>query len=263
MSERIPRRVLTGDVEVSKRPMLSYFELHSHHYFEIEINISGNGVQILNGTEYDLGRGWVTLLTTTDFHEVAHSDDVYTYNISFNENCISEHITDRLMNISGNISFKADDDEYDKLIHLAELIRTDDRRDEEYSRNLLDCLVMRILRNFSSDKKTAPVTSDALIHKAVTYMLIHFRETLTLDAVAAYVNLNKSYFCKAFSREIGTTPMNYLSELRLDYAKKLLLSSGLTVTEICFACGYSSLSNFLKAFKGRFGMSPSNIRCKQ
>lgn len=260
MLKKIPRRVLQSDVEVSKRPMLSFFELHSHDYFEIEINISGEGVQLLNGAEYKLGRGWVTLLTTTDFHEVVHSEDVCTYNISFNENCISEHITERIMNVSGNICFLAEGSEYDKFIHLAELVMTDDRTNADYSRNLLDCLVMLILKNVSDEEKNIIQSSDSLIHKAITYMRIHFRENLTLDTVAAYVNLNKSYFCKIFAREIGTSPISYLSALRLDYAKKLLLSSRLTVTEICFACGYSSLSNFLKAFKIKFGISPTDMR---
>ena len=163
ISGKIPRRVLQNNIEISKRQMLSYFEMHSHDYFEIELITSGTGTQLLNGTEYKLYKGYVSLMTNTDFHGIVYADNVETYNISFSENCISEHITDSIMN-------------------------TD------------------------------------------------FKET-------------------------GTSPMSYLAKLRLDYAQKMLLSTKLTVTEICFASGFTSLSNFLKAFKNRFGVSPSGMRC--
>ena len=117
----------------------------------------------------------------------------------------------------------------------------------------------------SIDKKTnkAKNSSKVLMHKASLYMRMHFRDNLSLDDIASYVNLNSSYFCKIFHSEMGTSPKQYLSALRLEYAKKLLSITDLPVIEICFACGYNSLSNFLKAFKQKYGFSPKCIRSRE
>lgn len=52
-----------------------------------------------------------------------------------------------------------------------------------------------------------------------------------------------------FRKYTGKTYSEYLTELKLDYSKKLLLTTDLSITDICFSSGFSSVSNFLKAFK--------------
>ena len=127
-------------------------------------------------------------------------------------------------------------------------------------------MVMLILKHIKiADKKTNKQknSSKVLMHKASLYMRMHFRDNLSLDDIASYVNLNSSYFCKIFHSEMGSSPKQYLSALRLEYAKKLLSITDLPVIEICFACGYNSLSNFLKAFKQKYGFSPKFIRSRE
>ena len=59
---------------------------------------------------------------------------------------------------------------------------------------------------------------------------------------------------------MGKTYKEYMNALKLDYAKKLVVTSNAPVKEICFASGFNSLTNFLKAFKEHFGMSPGTMR---
>ena len=62
---------------------------------------------------------------------------------------------------------------------------------------------------------------------------------------------------------MGITVFRYLAELRIDYAKKLLDSTGDSVTEICFSCGYTSIPNFMKDFKRITGMSPLKYKARE
>lgn len=253
-------------ISVIRKTVCENFKLHWHDFFEIEIIIDGSASQILNGKKYDLKRGYVYLLTTTDFHEILMDSPLESYNIMFDESILSEGLVDKIMNIKDNLICLFEGEELDKIIHLAELLRLENQYDEEYINNLLDCMVMLILKHIKiADKKTNKQknSSKVLMHKASLYMRMHFRDNLSLDDIASYVNLNSSYFCKIFHSEMGTSPKQYLSALRLEYAKKLLSITDLPVIEICFACGYNSLSNFLKAFKQKYGFSPKCIRSRE
>ena len=59
---------------------------------------------------------------------------------------------------------------------------------------------------------------------------------------------------------MGVTMRSYLTELRLRRAAELLENSDMSVTTVCFACGYSSLSHFLRAFHQKYGASPGQYR---
>ena len=267
MKNTVPKKILVSThlenspVKVSKSIHTSSFELHWHDFFEIEIITGGKGVQILNGKEYPIRKGQISLLTTTDFHEFITSSEYRQYNIRISESVISETNLEKLISLNENIICYLDDKTLKKAIYLAELIDMEkDEPDEHYMCNLIDCLITLILKNFRKTGSVEQKTSKMLMHKASLYMRMHFRENLPLNNIASYVNLNPSYFCRFFANEIGMSPKKYLAGLRLEYAKKLLKTTNANVTEICFASGYTSLSNFLKSFKLKYGLTPKQMR---
>jgi AraC-like DNA-binding protein len=77
-----------------------------------------------------------------------------------------------------------------------------------------------------------------------------------LEMLAAEVGCGAYYLSRVFSRETGLTIPQYLREIRLDRAEKLLRSGRYNVTQAAFAVGYQSLSHFSKAFWERFGCCP-------
>jgi AraC-like DNA-binding protein len=82
---------------------------------------------------------------------------------------------------------------------------------------------------------------------------------IDLNEIAAKAQFSKYYFIKLFSRYYGRTPYQYLREKRLEIAKdKIRL--GLSVTEACFAVGFTSLPSFSAAFLKAFGKSPSEYK---
>ena len=101
------------------------------------------------------------------------------------------------------------------------------------------------------------------IKQATLFMHERFKRKLTLAEIASAVHLSPSYLSELFSREMGITVFRYLAELRIDYAKKLLDSTGDSVTEICFSCGYTSIPNFMKDFKKITGFSPLKYKTRE
>ncbi len=99
----------------------------------------------------------------------------------------------------------------------------------------------------------------ALVHlrRARDHADRHFAEPLDLQQLAAVATLSKYHFHRLFSATYGVTPAEYLSQRRIERAQDLLRSTNLTVTEVCFAVGFSSLGSFSTRFRDLVGESPS------
>ena len=82
-----------------------------------------------------------------------------------------------------------------------------------------------------------------------------YAEPLTLEDLAASANLSKYHFLRLFKATYGITPMEYVSQRRIERAQDLLRATNLTVTEVCFAVGFSSLGSFSSRFRALVGES--------
>jgi AraC-like DNA-binding protein len=87
-----------------------------------------------------------------------------------------------------------------------------------------------------------------------------YAEPLDLDALAREAGYSRFHFARSFRDTYGLTPRVYLSARRVERARELLRTANLTVTEICYLVGFSSLGSFSARFKGEVGLSPSEYR---
>ena len=87
-----------------------------------------------------------------------------------------------------------------------------------------------------------------------------YAEPLDLDAMAAEAGYSRYHFARAFTTAYGETPRAYLTRRRIERAKTLLRTANLSVTEICFLVGFSSLGSFSTRFRDQVGWSPSEYR---
>jgi len=99
-----------------------------------------------------------------------------------------------------------------------------------------------------------------LVQQAVTIIRERFFEPLTLDDLAQSVMVSKFHFLRVFSRVTGVTPGRFLTAVRLQEAKRLLLSTSLNVADISAQVGYSSTGCFTRRFTELVGLSPTQYR---
>ncbi|MBZ5856316.1 AraC family transcriptional regulator [Flavihumibacter profundi] len=94
------------------------------------------------------------------------------------------------------------------------------------------------------------------------YRFVHenFRNDIQLKDVAQLTNLTPQSFCRLFKKRNNIHFVEYLNQVRISNACKLLLDSDWTVSEIAYNCGYKTISNFNKLFKETTGHSPKNYR---
>jgi AraC-like DNA-binding protein len=99
-----------------------------------------------------------------------------------------------------------------------------------------------------------------VITKAKQYIEDHHMEDLSLGEVAQAVHTSIFYFCKLFKKVLGLNFTEYVSRVRTEKAKNLLLNPNLRISEIAYEVGFQSLTHFNRVFKQVVGESPSEYR---
>lgn len=101
----------------------------------------------------------------------------------------------------------------------------------------------------------------AEIRKAKEYIALNYADPeLRLVAIAAHAGLSPAHFSHVFKQAVGMSLTRYLQGVRVLEAKSLLDRTGKSVSEICFACGFNSLSNFIRVFRMHTSATPGEYK---
>jgi AraC family transcriptional regulator len=109
-------------------------------------------------------------------------------------------------------------------------------------------------------RHVALATHTQAVERAIQTMHTHLHELLTLEDLASVACLSPSHFHRVFCRLIGIPPGEFLSALRFQAAWRLLVTTSLSVTDICFEVGYTSIGSFTSRFTHLVGLSPRLLR---
>lgn len=108
---------------------------------------------------------------------------------------------------------------------------------------------------------SATVNSDQNVSaEVIRYINNNIHKQFTVQELADHVNLSPYYFSRLFKKEVGHAPLDYVSLTKINYAKMMLRTTTLSITEIAESLGYSSSASFINAFKLRRGISPKKYR---
>jgi AraC-like DNA-binding protein/ligand-binding sensor protein len=99
-----------------------------------------------------------------------------------------------------------------------------------------------------------------MIRRARAYILANQADPIDLDKVAQAMHVSTFYFCKMFKKATGLTFTDYLSRVRVEKAKTLLLNPHLRISEIAYDVGFQSLTHFNRMFRKIVGESPTTYR---
>src|ERR1700712_3298224 len=98
------------------------------------------------------------------------------------------------------------------------------------------------------------------IARVQAYVVDHIDQPYTVERMAEVAAMSPRYFARAFQRDVGVTPMQYVHNARIDHARKLLESCALPLKVVASRCGFGSPRHMRKLFSERIGMSPVQYR---
>ena len=255
------------------------FPIHFHDDYELNFIETGRGVRRVVGDSIEvIGDYELTLIAGSGLEHAweqgdCHEDNVREITIQFPPGLLGDSLLDRdqfasikkmmeRASLGLNFSMKAIMKVYPMLDELASM--------SESFEKFLACL--KILYELSLDTEARVLssssyanadTSDAesrRITKVKDYISKNYSEPLSLEEVASLVGMSPSSFSRFFKHRTGRGFVDYVIDIRLGNAARMLVDTTTGISEICYACGFNNLSNFNRAFKARRGYSPRDFR---
>jgi AraC-like DNA-binding protein len=274
---RTPERLLSKNFLTLSSPFRIYkhvidhrIETHWHEFFEMAFVVSGKGTHILNGEPFPLERGMAFVLTTADFHEIIpdEGETIYLYDFIFEDSFIRPALTEMLFEHASHCAHTFEGAMVDAI--EAEFARIWDetqlwqRGSDMIVQGCFERILIELFRQIGQKRLAADSVFVSAVHpsirKSVIYIQHHFREPITLHKVSEHVGLSANYFSECFRKQTGTSFQVHLQEKRLQFARALLCSTPLPITEICYASGFNTIPNFERSFKRKFDLAPREYR---
>ena len=247
---------------------------HWHSHWEINRVAGGNGLYIINGTQYTIQQGDIVLIPPQQLHRVCGTDQLlleafhletpHQMNGWWAEDMSSvihrigqtvPHVLYRSMPQCGLLS--------EVLMDVKQELA---QREFGYV-SIVQAQYMRLLSLLSryaskplSSYTPAPSRGVQTVKEVIRVMEGQLAFPWTLKKLSDLAHLSPSRFSALFQQTVGTSPLDYLIRLRLTYAAQLLTSSNEKIIEIAAESGFRNLSNFNRLFKDHFQMSPSELR---
>ena len=254
------------------------YPIHNHEVFELNFVEHAAGVRRIVGDSSEvIGEYDLVLITSPDLEHVweqntCNSDDIHEITIQFDLG-MSE---DSLFGRNPFISLRKMMNEARKGIAFPmsaimkvykELVSLSTVKDGFYAvmqfmsilYELSRCEGVRTLAS-SSYAKIAVEDDSRRILKVKSFIAQNYMDELRLKQLADIAGMSSSAFSRFFKLHTGRNLSEYIIDIRLGYAARLLVDTSRSISEISFECGFNNLSNFNRIFKRKKGCSPSEFR---
>lgn len=248
-----------------KQPNHFFTNYFIRHDYCIQYVINGKGEYFINNKLYKLRKNTLFLLPKKRNHYYkADPMDPYDYYwIHFNGSGFENFL--KAIHLSEDFPVLYDVENPNIENRFAELLETCLMQTSPHQNLLILSKCYALLFELLSGTKTAaqPMLNTFLpaVEQAVNYIAEHFTEKISLNDIAHFTHSGKCYLADIFKKSTGLSPIQYLIQYRISYACQLL-KTNMTITEICYKCGFSELTNFLIRFKKIIGCTPTQYRKK-
>lgn len=234
------------------------FNMKPHKHFALEIMyLLGGGAEIeVKGERFPLKKGNLVLIDSLIDHKLYVKAKGHILNLEISP--LSQNIKGKL---SALLPTKFSDEKFLMLSDNSGISDCMKRILSELSKKnndelLINLRVMELFRLISQSYINENF-DNPLISKAITFIDSNFSSTLTIPQIANYVKLNRSYLQRQFKIATNQTIVDYIANLRIEKAKKLMTATSLPIVDIAIDVGYNSRQSFFKAFKKITGVSPT------
>ena len=254
------------------------YPLHRHKEFELNFIQNGKGVRrIVGDSVEEIGDYELVLVGGEELEHVweqgsCQSKDIREITIQFSGDIFGNELLSKnqfasiqrmLRRAEHGLSFPLST--IRKVYSILDDIANDNERFVQFLKSLY------ILYELSVSEGTRVLASSSFAHsprkvesrrveKVRQYIDEHYSDQLKLADLAALVGMNPVSFSRFFHQRTGRTLSEYIVDIRLGHAARMLVDTSKTVSEICYECGFNNLSNFNRTFKARRNCTPRDFR---
>ena len=227
----------------------------------------GYGTFKFNGKVYNLKQGDIfILLKGMQVEYVASIDDPWEYYwIGFSGSNANEYLNRTSITNSCVANCEENSKIPQIILNMCEISKTynPSRSDDILLLKELYSLLYALIEEFPKPFEYKDKELHTYIQDALNFINSNYMHSITVQEIADYVNLSRSYLYKMFIKNLGISPQRYLINLRMYKATLLLKSTKLPIGEVASNVGYSDSLLFSKTFSKHFSMSPLNYRNNQ
>ncbi len=253
--------------------------LHHHDFYECYFFISGDVTYLAEGKAYSLNPGDIILINSTELHQAIINNQIEPYErivLWINKSFLKTLSTDIT-----NLSRCFEDPNKETVIRvsfemqqniksiLQKIIVFENYKgigsDLLYKAYIIELLVnLNMLLYSNNDKLNVGIKKNNLIDEIIEYINNQIDEEITIDQLSEHFFISKFHLLREFKKYSGTTLHKYIVQKKLIQAKHLILT-GLPITNVYKQCGFGDYSNFFRAFKSEYGVTPKHfyeVMCK-
>lgn len=236
------------------------YHAHMHRQVEIFYVLDGAIEIAISGQKKLLGKGMVSIAFPNVVHETFTPEHSSAVMIIFNHTLLPDFSAEFNTQIP-KIPFLTCPQNAEQFSLLADglLENTQNNTDIRISKGYLYLLTAMILSQVPLARQENPYDSAGICQDISNYLNQHFTEELSLSQLADALGYSKYHISHIFREKFGCSYNDHLKRLRAEYAMGLLTHSELSMTDICFASGFSSLRSFYRAFHEIYGTSPRSM----
>ena len=241
------------------------YPLHTHDFFEFFYIVSGRAIHNINGEKQLIQDGDLTLIRPDDVHryEFINNWDIEIISIGFSKEEFSSAISylgaDEQYIVSSEFPLIVSFSGYGRTDMLKKLIEIANKEHGTERKTYFRRLLVEILYKFLTEGKRESVIIPEHILEIVTEMSKNENYTAGLKRMLKISCISQEHLTREFRKYLDLTPTEFINLKRLDYAAQLLSESSMEIVDVCFACGFKSVSHFYHKFKERFGCSPARF----
>lgn len=269
------QKMLTNDYEIFhySDTKLNKVNLHHHDFYECYLFLAGDVTYMIEGKAYTLLPGDIILINSRELHQpiinsmavpyeriVLWINKVFLDSLSSDETDLKRCFEDTAK--ENVIRAKPEDQQNIKII-LNKLLSLESYnglgRELLYQSYIVELFVyFNILLFQNNIKLNIEIKNSNLISEIIIYINNHLEDEISIDELSNQFFISKFHLLREFKRHSGTTIHKYIIQKKLILAKELILN-GMPIINIYKQCGFGDYSNFFRAFKNAYGVTPKQF----
>ena len=236
---------------------------HYHSYYEIYYLLAGSCVHQIGKNEYILNPGdWILIPCDVEHRVYYNSSSHERILFRFTRDYVPYSLLDEMRRFKANPPYVVNDgtkaDVDNIMFRLLSEYKNHDKYSDEMYRNLLYELIVLFIRNPS--KGTAAEITDLITENTIEYINIHYAKNITLEELADLNSVSSGYMSRKFKSDTGLNISDYIRSVRVEHAKRMLVETNDSISEIAEKCGFTDSNYFSYVFKKTENISPLRYR---